>query len=450
MKWNKLALTLAITVAITGTGFASTASPVSAGTAEGTASGLGLVSSVSAEVNTKKSFASPISAGATTEAALKSPAIKDKAIPISKAPYNEHVFNTVDGQAITLPMGVKTRDLKHVAMSKGYTDVQGVFHRTEAVTGDALATGLTPAEYNQIMAEGIRDLAGADKLNIPELQHFNAPIWRDWNVHQWTKSDMKGWHSAYVVEFALTPHYLEYGKALSQLEEKGKAQAKPGEPFNLQAALTENLEARVVSQNLGPKEAEKYIQQRQEWRHFLSNVQNLNTHWVEELGAQAKDYEPVTYSPAGEYARLAEAVKKHAQSHTAESMNERIRTYKAELLTAVAKDLKVGDRYLGPKTVRPYKVEVAAEKQVDTIVKFFMNSNIIVDSSKEQLVTTTLGQGYYNEIRFATVIDGFEIPMTYFGFLYFTEGGPVMSSVVINDSDYAIWQPIVKDVWGIK
>lgn len=380
-------------------------------------------------------------------------------MPMSKAPYNEQVFTTIEGQSVTLPAGIKTRDLKHVAFSKGYVDGQGEFHRTETLTGNALAVGITPADYNELLNSQIRSIASAEKLNVPELQNFNAPVWRDWNVHQWTKVDAKGWHSAYVVELALSSQYLEFGNAMRILNEKGKAQATPDKPFNLQAALMEETQARIESQISNTTEVRKPVNDREnvKMHDLMSNMQTLNSYWtdkleadLDKLDADLKEYGDTTYSPEREYARLQKQFADKTYPRTIESINKEVRDYKAKLLVALGKDLALDEIYLGPKKVRPYKVVAEREAQTNAILKFMMNSNLIVDDVTDRLVTTKFGKGQYSELRAGMVIDGFEVPVTIFRLAYYTELGPVMNTIVVNDSDYDTWKPVINDVWGIQ
>lgn len=371
-------------------------------------------------------------------------------MPTTKGAANDQVFTTVDGQTVTLPVGVKSRDLKHVAMSKGYINGAGQFQRTESYTGNALATGMTPAVYNEVLSEGIRTLAGADRLDIPELQTFHADVWRDWNVHQWTKTDNKGWHSAYVVEVAISPQYLEFGKAWLELNDKGKAQATPEKPFDMQTAFMESVETRLVSAAPNPEKAAADLKQRREMQSLMTNVQSVQASWLDELSDNRSFYTDTTYSAERDYARLEKAFNEKSGTETAENLNKKVRAYKSQLAMALAKDLANNRVYLGPNSVRSGPSLAEEKALTDTTVNFIMDSDLIVDNITERLVHTKFGKGQYTELRVGMIIDGFEIPMTLFGIAYYTDNGPVINFIMVNDSDYATWQPIVNYVWGIQ
>ncbi len=223
-------------------------------------------------------------------------------------------------------------------------------------------------------------------LGKPELANFNGEVVKSMNVSELKGTDAQGHHVAYVMD-------IETGK-----------------------------DFRVFVNTFDKKTSATYDMKKSREEDLARNQE-----WVK----KAK-------SPK-EYGQLVTA---EMQKEMLKNFDQQIARQNVQIAELKAKLAAQGKPTAGLQPITPE--QAAMMKHLYTLIS--------VETSQmpvEKVVGSRLGEAVYSEGRMNIVFDGYSFPMSVFSLARYKEHTMSVSAIMMNDSSYDFWKPVIQQVWQV-
>lgn len=159
------------------------------------------------------------------------------------------------------------------------------------------------------------------------------------------------------------------------------------------------------------------------------------------------------YNPTSAFSELLNLEKKNTTTYgnNAESANIAIQKELAKQMPAMVENFQKSMLAAAAKQAGKPGARTFTKEDMALWTNYYKTINLkYTYYEPSQTVMTNLGKAIYQENRGYMMLDNLQYPMTTFSLIRFTNEGPVLTLIYVNDPSFNFWQKEVKSIWGIK